>query len=65
VYVAAMDDGRAVAMKMSDGSGRAIATVLVAALDKLGVDISDVPAYVDEVVLGHGQPVGRVRAIGL
>jgi L-asparaginase II len=65
VYVAAMDDGRAVAMKMSDGSGRAIATVLRAALSRLGVDVSQVPAYVDEVVLGHGQPVGRVRAIGL
>jgi hypothetical protein len=24
-----------------------------------------VPASVDEVVLGHGQPVGRVRAIDL
>ena len=65
VYVAAMNDGRAVAMKMSDGSGRAIATVLRAALSRLGVDVSQVPAYVDEVVLGHGQPVGRVRAIGL
>jgi L-asparaginase II len=65
VYVAAMDDGRAVALKMSDGSGRASATVLLAALAKLGVDISGVPGYVDEVVLGHGQPVGRVRAVGL
>lgn len=65
VYVAAMDDGRAVALKMSDGSGRAIATVLLGALAKLGVDVSDVPAYVDEVVLGHGRHVGRVRAIGL
>jgi L-asparaginase II len=65
VYVAALNDGRAVALKMSDGSGRAIATVLLAALAKLGLDVSGVPAYVDEVVLGHGQPVGRVRAIDL
>lgn len=65
VYVAALDDGRAIALKLSDGSGRALATVLVAALAKLDVDVSGVPAYVDEVVLGHGQPVGRVRAIGL
>ena len=63
VYVAAMEDGRAIALKMSDGSGRAIATVLVAALAKLGVDVSSVPGYVDELILGHGQPVGRVRAI--
>jgi len=65
VYVAAMSDGRAIALKMSDGSGRAIATVLLAALSRLGADVSDVPAYVDELVLGHGQPVGRVRAIDL
>lgn len=65
VYVAAMNDGRAVALKMSDGSGRATATVLLAALAKLDVDISGVPTYVDEVVLGHGQQVGRVRAVGL
>jgi L-asparaginase II len=65
VYVAAMNDGRAVALKMSDGSGRATATVLLAALAKLGVDVSGVPAYVDELVLGHGHTVGRVRALGL
>jgi len=65
VYVAAMNDGRAVALKMSDGSGRATATVLLAALAKLDVDISGVPTYVDEVVLGHGEQVGRVRAVGL
>jgi L-asparaginase II len=65
VYVAAMNDGRAVALKMSDGSGRATPTVLLAALAKLGVDVSGVPAYVDELVLGHGHTVGRVRALGL
>ena len=65
VYVAAMNDGRAVALKMSDGSGRGTATVLLAALAKLGVDVSGVPAYVDELVLGHGHTVGRVRAIDL
>lgn len=65
VYVAAMNDGRAVALKMSDGSGRATATVLLAALAKLGVDVSGVPAYVDELVLGHGHTIGRVRALGL
>ncbi len=65
VYVAAMNDGRAVALKMSDGSGRGTATVLLAALAKLDIDVSGVPAYVDELVLGHGHTVGRVRALGL
>jgi L-asparaginase II len=62
VYVAAMNDGRAVALKISDGSGRATPTVLVQALSRLGIDTSLVPTSVTEVVLGHGKPVGSVRA---
>jgi L-asparaginase II len=65
VYVAATRDGRAVALKMSDGSGRATPTVLLAALQRLGVDVSRVPDAIREVVLGHGQPVGEVRAVGV
>lgn len=65
VFVAAMDDGRAVALKLSDGSGRGTPTVLLAALSALGIDVSDVPGSVREVVLGHGKPVGEVRALGL
>ena len=65
VYAAAMSDGRAVALKMSDGYGRGTPTVLLAALKKLGVDVSGVDASVVETVSGHGKPVGTVRAIGL
>lgn len=65
IYVAAMSDGRAVALKLSDGSGRGIATVLLAALHRLGVDVSTVPHSVAEVVLGHGKPVGAVRAVNI
>jgi L-asparaginase II len=65
IYVAAMDDGRAVALKLSDGSGRGLATVLLAALQRLGVDVSAVPSSVTEVVLGHGKPVGGVRAVNI
>ena len=65
IYVATMSDGRAVAMKLSDGSGRGISTVLLAALHRLGVDVSSVPKSVEEVVLGHGKPVGGVRAINI
>lgn len=64
VYVAALPDGRAVALKLSDGSGRGTATVLVAALAKLGIDTSNVPGTITEVAYGHGKPVGRIRAIG-
>jgi L-asparaginase II len=65
IYVATMNDGRAVAMKLSDGSGRGIATVLLATLRRLSVDVSQVPSSVTEVVLGHGKPVGAVRAINI
>jgi L-asparaginase II len=65
IYVAAMDDGRAVALKLSDGSGRALPTVLLAALQRLGIDTAHVPSTVAEIVLGHGQPVGAVRAVNI
>lgn len=65
VYVAATRDGHAVALKLSDGSGRATPTVLLAALRRLGVDTSAVPDSIREVMLGHGQPVGEVRAVGI
>jgi L-asparaginase II len=64
VYVAAMKDGRTVVLKMSDGSGRATPTVLLAALRALGIDTSGVSPDVAEVVYGHGKPVGGVRALG-
>lgn len=64
VYVAAVSDGRAVALKLSDGSGRATPTVLLAALRQLGVDTSGVAPDIAETVLGHGKPVGSVRAVG-
>jgi L-asparaginase II len=61
VYVAALPDGRAVALKVADGAGRARAPVMLAALRSLGVDLA--PDAVDEVVLGHGDPVGRVCSL--
>ena len=64
VYAAALPDGRAVALKISDGYGRGTPTVLLAALQKLGVDISGVDNSIEEIVRGHGKPVGTVRAIG-
>ena len=65
VYVAALSSGHAVALKLADGSGRATPTVLLAALNRLGIDTSAVPDSITEVVLGHGQPVGKVRAVGI
>lgn len=63
VFIAAHRDGRTVALKVSDGSGRADITVTVDALRRLGVDVpADVPDLT-EIVRGHGKPVGGVRSI--
>lgn len=61
VYVAALPDGRAVAVKIADGANRARVPVMVAALRALGVDVPDDSLI--EPVLGHGRVVGHVRSI--
>lgn len=64
VFVAAMADGRVVALKVADGAGRARPPVMVAALARLGVDVGSVPPPArSSVVLGHGHPVGEVRSL--
>ncbi len=61
VYAAALADGRAVALKVDDGSTRARPLLLAAALRALGVD-APVLAELDELtLLGGGEPVGAVR----
>ncbi|HJU98579.1 MAG TPA: asparaginase [Jiangellaceae bacterium] len=62
VYAAALDNGRAVALKISDGGHRAAPVVMAAVLRRLGVDH---PVLVDlgrTPVLGGGEPVGEIRA---
>ena len=61
VQVAALPDGRAVAIKVADGGGRARTPVTLAALRSLGVDIA--ADAIVEAILGHGEPVGAVRAL--
>ncbi len=61
VQVAALPDGRTVAVKIADGSGRARTPVTVGALRALGVEID--PDEFVEPVLGHGEPVGRVVSL--
>lgn len=62
VYAAGLPDGGAVALKVLDGSSRPRAAVLTAALVVAGVDPALVAAVGATPVLGHGQPVGEVRA---
>lgn len=60
VHIAAHPDGRAVAVKVADGSERARMPVMVAALRSIGFDVDDVPL---PRILGHGRPVGEIRAL--
>src|SRR3954453_6184684 len=63
VYAAATADGRAVALKVADGAGRPRAPVMVAALRRLGVHDNSLASMATTPVLGHGEPVGEVRAV--
>ena len=62
VFAIALPDGRAIAIKISDGANRARPPVMKFALQALGVDVSTVdPRAFDSVIFGHGKPVGNVR----
>jgi L-asparaginase II len=64
VFAAALDDGRAVALKIADGSSRARPVVMAAALRLLGVDTPILDDLVRPAVYGGGQPVGEIRPVG-
>ena len=55
-FAAALPDGRALAVKVLDGSPRALPALVVALLRALGVE-----APAPDPVLGGGAPVGEVR----
>ncbi|WP_300010458.1 asparaginase [Pseudonocardia sp.] len=61
VCAAALPDGRAVAVKVLDGSMRPIPVVVTAALRVLGVDVPHQLGVVP--VRGGGRPVGTVEAV--
>lgn len=61
VFAAALPDGGAIALKIADGADRAAGPVAAAMLRTLGVDL-DVDAFMPPM-LGHDEPVGRVRPV--
>jgi L-asparaginase II len=63
VFAAGLPDGSAVALKITDGGGRARTPVLVAGLRALGVDAPVLEALAETPVLGGGKPVGSVRVV--
>ena len=65
VFAVGLPDGRAVALKVSDGANRARPPVMHAALTRLGVGLEKVdPATWDSPVWGHGRRVGLCVAAG-
>ncbi|MEU6607066.1 asparaginase [Streptomyces shenzhenensis] len=63
VEVAALPDGRAIAVKIADGAARARVPVAAAALARAGVDPALLTEFAGEPLLGGGAPVGRVRPV--
>ncbi|WP_329406797.1 asparaginase [Streptomyces sp. NBC_00704] len=63
VQVAALPDGRSVAVKISDGADRARVPVTAAALARAGVDPARLTAFAGQPLLGGGVPVGCVRPV--
>lgn len=61
VFALGLPDGRAVALKIADGSSRARAVVMVAALKRLGVPVDGLSDLATVPVRGHGKPVGAIR----
>ncbi|MFF4573855.1 asparaginase [Streptomyces sp. NPDC001410] len=63
VQVAALPDGRAIAVKIADGANRARIPVSAAALSRAGVDPALLAEFAGEPLLGGGEPVGYVRPV--
>ena len=61
VHCAALEDGRTVAVKITDGGDRARMPVLVAGLRLLGLDSDLLDELGTGVVLGGGRPVGTAE----
>jgi L-asparaginase II len=63
VYVLALPDGRAVALKLDDGADRARPVVMAAALARLGFDTEAVAETGRHPLYGGGVPVGELRPL--
>lgn len=65
VYAVGLADGRGVAVKVADGASRAKGPILAAVLRAIGVDGPGLAALDNVPVLGHGEPVGSLVAVGI
>ena len=65
VYAVGLADGRGIALKVADGGQRARTVILAAVLRRLGVETDALEALEDAPILGQGEPVGSVVAVGI
>ena len=65
VHAVGLTDGTGVALKIADGGQRARPVVLAAVLRRLGVPSTAYDRLEDAPVLGHGERVGAVVAVGI
>ena len=65
VYAVGLADGRGLALKIADGGQRARPVVIAAALRRLGVESAAFEELERSPVLGHGETVGAVVAVGI
>lgn len=65
VYAVGLSDGRGLVVKIADGSQRARPVVMAALLRRAGVTGPAVDELGHADVLGHGEPVGAITAVGL
>ncbi|MEJ8281283.1 asparaginase [Pseudonocardia spirodelae] len=63
VLAAALPDGRAFAATVLDGSARPLPVIARVVLERLGAGSGALDAATRTDVLGHGRPVGAVRAL--
>jgi L-asparaginase II len=65
VVAVGLEDGRGIAVKVADGGGRARMVILAGALRAAGVESTALGQLEHSPVLGHGEPVGSLVAVGL
>lgn len=65
VYAVGLADGRGLVVKIADGGQRARTVVMAALLRRAGVTGPAIDELGHSDVLGHGEPVGAISAIGL
>ncbi len=65
VYAVGLGDGRGIAIKVADGGSRAKPLILAAVLRRLGVTSTALDQLEHSPVLGHGEQVGEIVAVGI